>query len=84
MLLFLSFIKGDKVQEWTQEQLRWAVEYVDQAPGNDNHEYLWTTVANSFYRAFTNIMREVDAQTNIKDLKMKGDQRLDNYISTFE
>ena len=29
-------------------------------------------------------MREVDAQTNIKDLKMKGDQRLDNYISTFE
>ena len=83
-LLFLSFIKGDKVQEWSQEQLQWAVEYVDQAPGNNNHEYLWTMIANSFYRAFTNITQEVDAQTNIKDLKMKGDQGLDNYISTFE
>ena len=41
-------------------------------------------MADSFYRAFTNITREVDAQTNIKDLKMKGDQGLDNYISTFE
>ena len=48
VLLFLSFIKGDKVQEWTQEQLRWAVEYVDQVPSNDNHEYLWTMVTNAF------------------------------------
>ena len=84
VLLFLSFIKGEKVQEWTQEQLCWAVEYVDQAPRNDNHKYLWTTIANSFYRAFTNITWEVDAQANIKDLKMKGDQGLDDYISTFE
>ena len=83
-LLFLSFIKGEKVQEWTQEQLRWAIKYVDQAPGNDNHKYVWTTIANSFYWAFTNITREVDAQTNIKDLKMKGNQGLDDYISTFE
>ena len=84
VLLFLSFIKGDKVQEWTQEQLRWAVKYVNQAPGNDNHEYLWTTVANAFFRAFTNIMRAVDVQTNIKALKMKGDNGLEDYISTFE
>ena len=84
VLMFLSFIKGDKVQEWTQSQLRWAVDYVAQAPGNDNHEYLWDTVANAFYRAFTNITREVDAQTDIKTLKMKGDHRLDDYISTFE
>ena len=73
VLMFLSFIKGDKVQEWTQAQLRWAIDYVAQAPGNDNHEYLWTTVADAFYRAFTNITREVDAQTDIKTLKMKGD-----------
>ena len=66
VLMFLSFIKGEKVQEWTQAQLRWAVNYVAQAPGNDNHEYLWTTVADTFYRAFTNITREVDAQTDIK------------------
>ena len=84
VLLFLSFIKGDKVQEWTQEQLQWAVEYVDQAPRNDNHKYLWTTVANAFFRAFTNIMCTVDAQTDIKTLKMKGDNGLDDYISTFE
>ena len=55
VLMFLSFIKGDKVQEWTQEQLRWAVDYVAQAAGNDNHEYLWNTVSNAFFRAFTNI-----------------------------
>ena len=55
-----------------------------QAPGNDNHEYLWTTVSNMFFRVFTNIMREVDAQTDIKTLKMKGDHGLDDYISTFE
>ena len=84
MLLFLSFIKGEKVQEWTQEQLRWAMDYISQALGNDNHEYIWTTVANSFFCAFTNITQEVDAQTNIKDLKMKGDHGLNDYISTFE
>ena len=84
ILMFLSFIKGEKVQEWTQAQLRWAVDYVAQAPGNDNHEYLWDTIADAFYRAFTNITREVDAQTNIKTLKMKGDHGLDDYISTFE
>ena len=82
--MFLSFIKGDKVQEWTQEQLRWAVDYVAQAIGNDNHEYLWNTVSNAFFRAFTNITREVDAQTDIKSLKMKGDHGLDDYISSFE
>ena len=58
--------------------------YVNQALGNENHEYLWTTIANSFYQAFTNITREVDAQTDIKSLKMKGDNGLDNYISTFK
>ena len=84
VLMFLSFIKGDKVHEWTQAQLRWAVDYVAQAPGNDNHEYLWDTVADAFFRAFTNITREVDAQTDIKTLKMKGDHGLDDYISTFE
>ena len=82
--MFLSFIKGDKVQEWTQEQLRWAVDYVAQAIGNDNHKYLWNTVSNAFFRAFTNITREVDAQTDIKTLKMKGDHGLDDYISSFE
>ena len=55
-----------------------------QAPGNDNHKYLWTTVSNTFFRVFTNITREVDAQTDIKTLKMKGDHGLDDYISTFE
>ena len=84
VLMFLSFIKGEKVQEWTQAQLRWAVDYVAQAPGNDNHEYLWDTIADTFHRAFTNITREVDAQTDIKTLKMKGDHGLDDYISTFE
>ena len=82
--MFLSFIKGDKVHEWTQEQLRWAVDYVAQAVGNDNHKYLWNTVSNAFFRAFTNITQEVDAQTNIKTLKMKGDHGLDDYISSFE
>ena len=84
VLMLLSFIKGDKVQEWTQEQLHWAIDYVAQAPGNDNHKYLWTTVSNAFFRAFTNITQAVDAQTDIKSLKMKGDNGLDDYISTFE
>ena len=84
VLMFLSFIKGDKVHEWTQAQLRWAVDYTAQAPGNNNHEYLWDTVSDAFFRAFTNITREVDAQTDIKTLKMKGDHGLDDYISTFE
>src|ERR1700761_3996920 len=84
VLMFLSFIKGEKVQEWTQGQLRWAVNYVAQAPRNDNHEYLWNTIADAFYQAFTNVTREVDAQTDIKTLKMKGDHGLDDYISTFK
>ena len=82
--MFLSFIKGDKVQEWTQEQLRWAIDYVAQAIGNDNHKYIWTTISNAFFWAFTNITCTVDVKTNIKTLKMKGENGLDNYISTFE
>ena len=83
-LMFLSFIKGDKVQEWTQEQLHWTIDYVAQAMGNDNHKYIWTMVSNAFFQAFTNITCTVDAQTDIKTLKMKGENRLDDYISTFE
>ena len=45
---------------------------------------MWDTIATSFYRTFTNITKEVDAQTDIKQLKMKGDQGLDDYIATFE
>ena len=60
------------------------MDYVAQAPGNDNHEYLWDTMADAFYRVFTNITREVDTQTDIKTLKMKGDHGLNDYISTFE
>ena len=61
VFLFLSFIKGEKVQE-----------------------YVWDTVANAFFCAFTNITQEVNAQTDIKDLKMKGEQGLDDYIMSFE
>ena len=37
VLMFLSFIKGDKVHEWTQAQLRWAVDYTAQARSGRAH-----------------------------------------------
>ena len=41
-------------------------------------------MSNAFFQAFTNITWEVDTQTDIKTLKMKGDYGLDDYISSFE
>jgi hypothetical protein len=62
----------------------WALDYINRALGNNINEYVWDTVANSFYQAFTNITKEVDVQTDIKQLKMKGDQGLGDYTTTFE
>ena len=44
-----------------------------QGPGADEHQYVWDTIADSFHTTFTNITHKLDAQTNIKELKMKDE-----------
>lgn len=83
-MLFLSFIKGDKVQEWTQGQVQWAFNHLN-GGGADTDAHIWTTtITDAFVTAFTNITKALDVQTSIKDLQMKGENGLDNYKATFE
>jgi beta-lactamase superfamily II metal-dependent hydrolase len=81
-MLFLFYIKGEEVQEWVQSQANWVFSYLN--VGNETNKYIWDMTWQGFQRAFTNTMKDIDTATSIKELKMKGVDRLDTYIATFE
>jgi len=81
-MLFLSYIKGDRVHEWAATQVRWLGQrLVNGADPND--EYLSDTVENAFETAFRDTMSEQKAMSNFDNLTIeKGN--LDEYINRFE
>jgi hypothetical protein len=78
-MLFLSYIKGDRVHEWAAMQVQWLGQRI--ANGADpNDEYLMDTRENSFETAFRDTMSEQKAMGDFDTLVMeKGN--LDEYIN---
>jgi hypothetical protein len=81
-MLFLSYIKGDRVHEWAAMQVRWLGQRL--VEGTDpNSEFLMDTIENAFETAFRDTMSEQKAMGDFDTLVMeKGN--LDEYINRFE
>jgi hypothetical protein len=82
--LALSRIRGSKVNEWVDEQLR----ALDAKTTGRNamartDEVLWTEFETDFRRAYTNSTEQLDAHQSIKRLKMNGED-LDTYVAMFK
>ncbi len=81
-MTFLSYIRGPLVDDWVDEQAQWLMDQVQTgvAPAKEN---LWRTVEIRFRQAYTNTAEKANAQHQLRDFKMKGDD-IDTYISQFQ
>ena len=82
VMLFLTFIKGPDVQEWTSMQVGWLGSRILAGAGR-NKEHLYDTVMDSFNMAFTDTMSLQKAKAEFRTIKMERGE-LDTYIAKFE
>jgi Retrotransposon gag protein len=76
----LSLIRGPKVDDWVDEQLKELEQKVRTTPRSD--ETLWTEFEAAFTTAFTDTAKKEDAYQKLKHLKMK-DELVNDYITAF-
>jgi Retrotransposon gag protein len=76
----LSLIRGPKVNDWVDEQLKELEQKVRTMSRSD--ETLWTDFEVAFTTAFTDTAKKEDAYQKLKHLKMK-DELVDDYITAF-
>jgi hypothetical protein len=81
----LSLIKGEKVNNWKEDQIQALVNKTTrtQNPMLYEDEALWTEYQAAFDAAYTDTARRQTAQSEIKHLRMQGDD-LDTYIAVFK
>ena len=82
VMLFLTFIKGPDVQEWTNMQVRWLGSRILAGAGR-NEEHLYDEVIDSFKTTFMDTMSLQKAKAKFRTIKMERGE-LDMYISKFE
>ncbi|KAH8991292.1 hypothetical protein EDB92DRAFT_1995091 [Lactarius akahatsu] len=82
-LLFLGFIKGPRVSNWTLGFLQWLNNELHQ--GRSRYDpYLWDTLTAGFSDRFSNVLEQEQAQATLaKGFKMIGDD-IDSYVTNFE
>src|ERR1700747_1240330 len=78
-----TYLKGDKVEEWTANHFMLLEEKVTVQNRNPNDENLWQEFDRDFRRAWTDTLQAQRADMDIRCLSMK-DLALDDYTSTFE
>jgi Retrotransposon gag protein len=76
----LSLIRGPKVDDWVDKQLKELEQKVCTTPRSD--EALWTDFEAAFTNAFTDTAKKEDAYQKLKHLKMK-DKLVNDYITMF-
>ena len=81
-MLFLTFIKGPDVQEWSNMQVGWLGSRILAGAGR-NEEHLYDEVMDSFKTAFTDTMSLQKAKAEFRTIKMEKGE-LDMYIAKFE
>jgi hypothetical protein len=79
--LAITYIRGDRVREWTKAQIRAANDRVTQGMDVDNDQY-WIRFKNDFISTWKNDSLLEDAQFKLSALSMKKDMPLHEYIST--
>ncbi|KAH8978762.1 hypothetical protein EDB92DRAFT_2119081 [Lactarius akahatsu] len=82
-LLFLGFIKGPRVSNWTLGFLQWLNNELHQGRSRYN-PFLWDTLTAGFSDRFLNVLEQEQAQATLaKGFKMIGDD-IDSYVTNFE
>jgi Retrotransposon gag protein len=76
----LSLIRGLKVDDWVDKQLKELEQKVHMTPRSN--ETLWTEFEMAFTSAFMDTAKKEDAYQKLKHLKMK-DELVDDYITAF-
>jgi hypothetical protein len=79
VLMALSYIKGEKVNDWQEEQLM----KLEATTHQHNDEAIWTEFEQAFKDAFTDSNKRQRAYEKLKDHKMANDD-IDTYIAGFE
>ena len=82
VMLFLTFIKGPDVQEWSNMQVGWLGSWIPVGAGR-NEEHLYDEVMDSFKTAFTDMMSLQKAKAEFRTIKMEKGE-LDTYIAKFK
>ena len=81
--LFLTYVKGTRVNEWVMAVNRWLARQL-QGGVNTMDERLWNEVAASFTRRFADSLAKENAQAMLRaGIKMKGED-IDVYIVKIE
>ena len=80
--LILTYIRGDKVDDWMRHQLNQLFDKVHNKKYKDTDEKLWEEFEATFTEAFKDIGQTQDAHAELRTLKMK-DGNIDEYTATF-
>jgi hypothetical protein len=81
-MLFLTFIRGPKVGNWVNDQVKTVGKYLRQG-GHKTDEFIWDTVINEFANTFQDIMSHERAENELNHLRMEGGN-LDIYSAEFK
>lgn len=78
-----SYMKGDRVEEWANDQLDILQEKVHIDGRDPNDENLWGEFRDDFFRAWNDTSKVQRADMDLRKLSMK-DMTVDEYVSKFE
>jgi hypothetical protein len=81
-MLFLTFIRGPKVGNWVNDQVKVVSKYLWQG-GHKTDEFIWDTVMTEFTITFQDIMSHERAKNELNHLRMEGGN-LDIYLAEFK
>jgi hypothetical protein len=81
-MLFLTFIRGLKVGNWVNDQVKIISRYIRQG-GHKTDEFIWDTVMTEFATTFQDIMSHERAENELNHLCMEGGN-LDIYSAEFK
>jgi hypothetical protein len=81
-MLFLTFIRGPKVGNWVNDQVKTVGKYI-RGGGHKTDEFIWDTVIDEFANTYQDIMSHERAENELNHLRMEGGN-LDIYSAEFK
>jgi hypothetical protein len=81
-MLFLTFVRGSKVGNWVNDQVKVVSRHIHQG-SNKTNKFIWDTVMTEFAKTFQDIMSHERAENELNHLQMEGGN-LDVYSAEFK
>ena len=83
VLMAISYMKGERNQNWNKKQVKKFDECINDFRWLVNNEKLWKHFVEDFKKAYTNTTDKQDAYISLQELKMTGGD-LDTYVADHE